>query len=347
MQYYRFCRLLSSIFIAFLLINIAGCTNTSDSSSTTDKGTATKTESSKSKPKPAVQTPKFSADSAYQFIQKQVDFGPRTPGTAEHKACAEWLEKTMKQYADEVNVQTAEVIVYTGAKKPMYNIISSFNPAADYRVLLCAHWDTRHIADHDSDPARTKEPIIGANDGGSGVGVLMEIARMLKNTPIDMGVDIIFFDVEDYGDSDTDDSYCLGSQYWGNNLHKVGYTAKYGILLDMVGAADATFLREQISDLFASNIVDKVWSTAESLGYGSYFKQERTRTPITDDHLYVNQRAGIPTIDIIHYTPQGSFGHFWHTHKDDMKVIDKGALKAVGQTVATVLYKENNRLPKK
>ena len=323
---------LSVLFLVSLTLSFSACEwSDSDESSTT---TTIK--------KPSVNVPKFDASSAYDFIKKQVDFGARTPSTPEHKACAEWLEQTLGSFADEVMVQEAEVTVYTGKKVPMYNIIGSFNPENKERILLAAHWDTRPFADQDDE--RTDEPILGANDGGSGVGVLLEIASILKAQKVDIGVDIIFFDVEDYGNPETDNSYCLGSQYWGKNLHKPNYTAKYGILLDMVGAADAIFLKEQISMLYAADVVEKVWKTASELGYGSYFSHETTRTPITDDHRYVNELAKIPMIDIIHYTSEGGFGDFWHTHDDDMKIIDKGALKAVGHTVLTVIYREDAKI---
>ena len=160
--------------------------------------------------KPTVNVPKFDATSAYNFIKKQVDFGVRVPSTPEHKACAEWLEQTLGSFADEVMVQEAEVKVYTGKKVPMYNVIGSFNPENKERILLAAHWDTRPFADQDDE--RTDEPILGANDGGSGVGVLLEIARVLKQQKVDIGVDIIFFDVEDYGNPETDGTYCLGKK---------------------------------------------------------------------------------------------------------------------------------------
>lgn len=291
-------------------------------------------------PPPAVNIPLFNADSAYQYIQKQVDFGPRVPGTPEHKACADWLESTLKSFADEVIVQKASAKAANGDKLPIYNIIASFKPQKTDRILLCAHWDTRHVADEDADASRQNEPILGANDGGSGVGVLLEIARQLKANPINVGIDIILFDTEDYGESSVDDSYCLGSQYWGANLHKPNYTARYGILLDMVGANGATFMKERTSTAYAPLVVENVWKTAAELGYGSYFLNRSTLGGLTDDHLYINQLTGIPTIDIIHYTDQG-FGHFWHTHKDNMKVISKSTLKAVGRTVMTVIYREN------
>ena len=211
--------------------------------------------------------------------------------------------------------------------------------------MLCAHWDTRPFADQDS--LRSNEPIDGANDGGSGVGVLLEIARLLKSTPPNIGVDIILFDTEDQGRPEYDTrpgeehTYCLGSRYWGNNPHEDGYAPAYGILLDMVGAKNATFAMEGVSMMNAGVQTQKVWDTANQLGYGKHFIYKKTR-PITDDHTYINLLTDIPTMDIIQYesTTTTNFGEFWHTHLDSLPIIDKSTLKAVGQTVVQVIYNE-------
>jgi Zn-dependent M28 family amino/carboxypeptidase len=225
------------------------------------------------------------------------------------------------------------------------NIIASFSPEKNNRVALFAHWDSRHIADHDTE--NQSSPILGANDGGSGVGVLIELARQFSKKNPKIGVDIILFDAEDYGQPENSnyplmqDSWCLGSQYWSKNPHKANYFARYGILLDMVGAKDATFRHEQISFYYASSILQKVWRKANRLGFGKYFVFENAQQ-IVDDHLYVNQITGIPTIDIIEYDPatESNFNKHWHTHRDDMGNIDKETLNAVGQTVLDVIYHE-------
>lgn len=285
----------------------------------------------------------FHADSAYHFVQKQVDFGPRAPGTAAHKACADWLEEKLKGYGAEVTVQKSEVVASLGGKVPMYNIIGGINPTASRRIMLAAHWDTRLVADQDDDETKKKEPIDGANDGGSGVSVLLEIARQLSLKPLqNVGVDIVLFDVEDQGLSDTEDTYCLGSQYWSKNLHKPNYTAEFGILLDMVGAGDALFYQEHYSLQYARPIVKKVWDVAAKIGHGSYFTYTQGGG-VTDDHYYVNKFAKIPMIDIIHHSPRG-FGKFWHTHNDNMKVINKNTLKAVGDVLLTVVRMEDKPL---
>ncbi|MBJ04943.1 MAG: glutamine cyclotransferase [Flavobacteriales bacterium] len=289
-------------------------------------------------------TPQFNADSAYSFIQKQVDFGPRVPNSDGHKKCGNYLVNTFQQYGAEVFLQEDVVQRYDGLDMYMKNIIASYNVDAYKRVLLCAHWDTRFMADYDTN--KVNSPIIGANDGGSGVGVLLEIARQININPINIGVDIILFDVEDQGQPNSDsnivkDSWCLGSQYWSKNPHEKNYFAEYGILLDMVGAENAQFTKEGASIYYAPKIVDKVWDIAHKIGFSSYFSLDKT-APIIDDHIYINNLIHIPTIDIVEYdiNTHNKFNQHHHRHSDDIEIIDVKTLKAVGQTVLEVLYSE-------
>ena len=293
-----------------------------------------------------IAVPKFNADSAYQFIQSQVDFGPRVPNSKEHMACGKWLESTLKRYTNFVYTQEGNAIRYDGQPLRFKNIIARFNPERRRRILLCAHWDTRFMADQDS--TRQKEPIDGANDGGSGVGVLLEIARTISQDSIQLGIDIILFDAEDQGQPRDgggfplqDHTWCLGSQYWSNNTIPKNYKANFGILLDMVGDKDAVFTLEGTSTYFAPGVIDKIWKTGQKLGYNGYFVNNET-DPLTDDHLYINQiLKRVPTIDIIHRNPDSDqFASSWHTHNDNMDRIDKNTLAAVGNTVLTTLYYE-------
>lgn len=291
---------------------------------------------------PQVIVPEFIADSAYAFIKTQCDFGPRVPNSKGHIACGDYLIEKMTSWADTVIVQKGVVTAYDGTRLNFRNIVATFNPQNKNRILLFAHWDTRPWADKD-DKDKDK-PIIGADDGASGVGVLMEVARLLKLNKIELGIDIIFFDAEDYGKegggSEAEDTYALGTQYWTKNLHVPGYTANYGILLDMVGAKNAQFRYEGLSYERASNVVLNVWNTAESLGYSNYFLRQDGGW-VTDDHVYVNE-MGIPAIDIINsdLSSRNGFAKHWHTHADNMDVIDKNTLRAVGQTLMSVLFRE-------
>jgi len=298
-----------------------------------------------SKPKVKIEVTTFNADSAYEFVAKQVSFGPRVISSKGWENCAIWLEKKLKTYTPTVIVQESPITTYDGKHHTLKNIIAIFSPEKNNRVALFAHWDSRHIADHDTE--NQNKPILGANDGGSGVGVLIEMARQFNIKNPKIGVDIILFDAEDYGQPENSgfpvmqNSWCLGSQYWSKNPHKQNYFAQYGILLDMVGAKDATFRHEQISFYYGSNILQKVWRKASRLGFGNHFVFENANQ-ILDDHYYINTITGIPTIDIIEYDPatESNFNQHWHTHKDDMDNIDKSTLNAVGQTLLEVIYTE-------
>lgn len=286
----------------------------------------------------------FNADSAYRNVKTQVDFGPRVPGLDSHAKCAQYLASELHRYgADEVIEQKTTVTAFNGDKLPINNILGQFNKDAVTRVLLLAHWDTRPWGDEDADENKRKSPIPGANDGASGVGVLLEVARCLSIEKPAIGVDILFVDAEDYGETkgNSENSWCLGTQYWVKNMP---YTPErmpmYGILLDMVGGKDAKFHREYASQQLASAVVDKVWTMAVASGYGNIFVNEIGGS-VMDDHIYVNQ-VGIPCIDIIENFNQGtmSFNPTWHTHADDMSNISIATLKATGQTVVNVIYNE-------
>lgn len=294
-------------------------------------------------PVKTIPTPDFNSDSAFYFVKKQVEFGPRVPNSEAHTKCAEYLTAKLKSYKADVIVQQAEATAFDGKVLKMKNIIAQWNPEKQNRIMLCSHWDTRPFADQDK--VDVNKPIDGANDGGSGVGVLLEIGRLLSASLPNVGVDIILFDAEDYGQPESGiqkeqaNTYCLGTQYWATNKHRKDYSPQFAILLDMVGAPNATFTMEGVSMEYASPVVKKVWDTATRIGYSSYFVYDQTN-PITDDHYYINTLAEIPAIDIIHYDPATKY-HFpavWHTHSDNLKNIDPKTLKAVGQTLLEVVY---------
>ena len=297
------------------------------------------------KPKVKVEVPNFNSDSAYFFVEQQVNFGPRVISSKAWDNCSKYLTNKLESYNAKVIVQQAPITTYDQKKHTLRNIIGSYLPEKNNRIALFAHWDSRHVADYDT--INTSQPILGANDGGSGVGVLLEIARNLNLKNPKIGVDIIFFDAEDYGQPENskfpimNDSWCLGSQHWSKNPHKQNYFAKYGILLDMVGGKDAEFWQESISSYYASNIIKKVWDVAHNIGYSNFFIYKNS-PQIMDDHYYVNTIAGIPTIDIIEYDPfsKTNFNKHWHTHADNMNNVDRKTLKAVGQTVINVIYSE-------
>ena len=293
-----------------------------------------------------VDIPAFNADSAYFFTEKQLSFGPRVPNTKPHEQCASYIVSSLKKFCKDVKVQDFQATAWNGTLLKGKNIIASFNPEFTNRIFFSAHWDSRPYADFDPDKENHNKPISGANDGAAGVGILLEIARLFSIQPPKTGVDIIFFDLEDYGEpngveSKSEDNWCLGSQYWSRNPHKQGYKASYGILLDMVGAKNPVFRMENTSMYYAPDVMKMVWDVAASLGYSNYFSQEKSGGLI-DDHLYINKIAKIPTIDIVHYDPATVSGFFpyWHTLKDDISNIDKTSLTIVGNTMLTVAFSE-------
>lgn len=294
-----------------------------------------------------VSAPVFEPDSAYRQVSRQVAFGPRVPNTPAHDKAASFLVQTLKRHGAVVVQQEFEATTVDGTRVKLVNIIASHQPQLQKRVLLAAHWDTRPFADKDS--VKRNASFDGADDGASGVGVLLEISRLIQLQQPRTGVDIILFDGEDWGEKsgesrpptpeNLEEWWCLGSQHWSRDPHRPGYQAYYGILLDMVGAKNARFFREGLSMQYAPRIVDKVWKTAAALGYRQFIFQNTA--PLIDDHKFMNIHAGIPTIDIINYDPAAeSFGAHHHTTGDNMDIISKETLRAVGHTVVQVIYAE-------
>lgn len=287
--------------------------------------------------------PSFSADSAYRFIEQQVQFGPRNPGSEGHQQTEEYLLKKLRSFAGARSVYPQHFmhLGYDGDSLQMTNIIASFNPQSSDRIMLCAHWDTRPRADKDS--TNTDTPILGADDGGSGVGVLLELARIFEQNSPPVGVDIVLFDGEDYGKEGDMANYFLGSRYWTSNPPVAGYSPRFGILLDMVGGENARFPKEGNSMRYAPSLVNEVWSIAnEKEGIQRFV--EKKGGNISDDHVVINQKSGIPTINIIrHNTTSGShqFAPYWHTQNDDMSIISKNTLQDVGDVLTELIY---NRL---
>lgn len=298
----------------------------------------------------------FSADSAYQFCAAQCQFGPRTMNSEAHELCGQWIGQKFLQYGYQVDYQKADLKGYDGTILKSTNIIArqsiADNKQQTGRILICAHWDSRPWADNDPDSTNWYKPVMAANDGASGVAVMLELARLIQqHDSLNVAVDFVCFDAEDWGipqwdeKGDGTDSWALGSQYWAKSLQPTAdgqQPYQYAILLDMVGGQGAKFYQEVYSMQKASQIVEKVWRAASAAGYGSFFPMQEGGY-VTDDHVSVNDIAQIPCIDIInHYPncPQGSFGPTWHTINDDMQHIDKNTLQAVGQTLLQVLYNE-------
>ncbi len=303
-------------------------------SCSTNNAKTEQTETLEVSTKPKIE---FNADSCYNYLAKQVEFGARVPNTSAHKQCANYLVSTLDNFADTVITQDVVLRAYNGTKLESRNIIASWNPKSKNRIMLCAHWDSRPFCDEDANPANHKIPVLGANDGASGVAVLMELARLFSTQQPSVAVDVILFDSEDYGHSDYHNSYCLGSQYWALNPHIPRYNARLGILLDMVGGKDARFAKDLISSFYATDVLDSVWKTADEMGYSYMFLNEEGGSLI-DDHYYVNKMIGIPCIDIIDYTNGEGFPSTWHTVNDNLENIDKNVLDVVGRVLTKYIY---------
>lgn len=323
-----------------LFLSITACSN---SSSSDNQGTDSVTD-----PTPvAASWPDFNADSAYTYIAAQVSMGPRTPASDAHHQCEQYIIGKLTQFgADTIISQKAQVTAYNGNQLPIHNIYARFNNAATRRILLAAHYDTRPWADQDTQSQHS--PIDGANDGASGVGVMLELARIIALQNPAVGVDLFFTDAEDYGTPEFEDittdessSWCLGSQYWAKSdpYASIPNRPAYGILLDMVGGKNALFYREYFSEHNAAWLNQKVWQAAKDQQVSRFVDQQRGA--VTDDHIYISA-AGVPCIDIIECAnpDTGAFPTTWHTHNDNLQSIDKATLSDVGATLARLIYTE-------
>lgn len=308
--------------------------------------------------------PTFCGDSAMAYCAAQCAFGPRTMNSEAHEKCAEWIINKFKSYGCEVRTQKADIKAWDGNILHSTNIIASINPDAKQRIVICAHWDSRPWADNDPDSTNWHKPVMAANDGASGVGVMLEMARIINeyinsdsistdSLPREgwggaVAIDFVCFDAEDYGTpqwsdlDDTEDTWALGAQHYAKNLDNFyADRAKptQGILLDMVGGQGAHFYYEGLSMHYAPALMQDVWSAAAQAGFSSYFINQQGGN-VTDDHKPLNE-AGVPTIDIISYYPDceaSGFGPTWHTIYDDMEHLDKDVLQAVGQTLIQYLF---------
>lgn len=324
----------SSALIAAIILLCGAC-------SASEKGA----EAAKSSEIAAVsERPAFSTDSAYAFVKKMVDFGPRVPNTQAHREAGDWMAAKLREYGWEVTEQNAALMAFDGTRLDARNIFAQLNPEKDRRLLLLTHWDSRPWADQDPDPSKRHLPVPAANDGASGVGILLEMARQLSLSRSDAAVDILMVDAEDWGDYGIEDSWALGTQYFVKNPPVAGYRPQEAILLDMVGAPGANFGFEYFSYQSNPKLLEKVWSTAYRLGFTNNFHMGFGGA-VTDDHDILI-KASIPSIDIIDYRGhsdyQGGFEPMWHTTGDNMDNISPETLGAVGTTLLQVIAEREN-----
>lgn len=284
---------------------------------------------------PSAEIPAFDGKRAYEHLKRQVAFGPRNPNSRGARECLIWLATTLRASADDVRLQEFTHEGY-GEMLRLTNVIASFRPQAKERVLLVAHWDTRPRAEQDENPARRGEPIPGANDGASGVAILLELATLMKRNPPAVGVDILLTDGEDYGREGDLQNYFLGARHFARTK-PADYNPRFGILLDMVGDTHLDIPREGYSERYARDVNDLVWRTAAELGVPQFVPHEGTF--VDDDHLPLNE-AGIKTIDLIDFDYPDPTNRYWHTHQDTPDKCSPASLEAVGRVIGTVVYRQ-------
>ena len=281
--------------------------------------------------------PSFSGDRAFSQLLKQVSFGPRNPNSQGHQACLDFFQTELGKLCDVVKLQPFVHVGYDGERLNLTNVVASFKPEAKARILLGAHWDTRPRAEQDENRARRNEPIIGANDAASGAAVLLEIASLLKQHPPPIGVDLVFFDGEDYGHEGDTRNYLLGSRHFAKTKSP-DYLPRFGIVIDMIGDAFLEIPKEQHSLQYAHDIVELVWQKARQLGYPQF--ADIIGEAVTDDHLPLNE-VGIKTIDLIDFNYPDPTNRYWHTHQDTPDKCSAESLEAVGTVLTHIIYTQH------
>jgi glutaminyl-peptide cyclotransferase len=277
---------------------------------------------------------KFDPARAYSYLLRQTQFGPRDPGSTGHERCLSFLREELGKYADVVIPQTFSYTPPKWKRVQLTNLIASFNLRATNRLFISAHWDTRPWADQDPDKKNWTKPLIGANDGASGVAIILELARQLKQHPPTVGVDLVLFDGEDLGTSGFGDSFSIGAQHFAKNRPS-GFNPRFGINIDMVGDRNLEIEREQNSEKLAPDIQNLIFSTARKLMLPGFINLPGHE--ITDDHLPLND-AGIPTVDLIDFKYPDESNKYWHTMADTPDKCSAESLGAVGTLLLEIIY---------
>jgi len=279
--------------------------------------------------------PRFDGDNAYQYLIEQCSFGPRNPGSDGHSACQDYIIERLKIFSDEVLLQ--EFSFQEKGKNKSYtgtNIIARFNRSSSFQSLIGAHWDTRPWADQDDNIANRSKPIIGANDGASGAAIMLELASIMAKTPPPIGVNLVFFDAEDSGDPGLNETYCQGSMYFAKHIPIP--LPDEGIILDMVGDKQLSLPIERNSFKYHEDLVRRLWDRARELGLDAF--KDYVAHAIYDDHVPLNEYAGISTIDIIDFEYPNSYTNFWHTLNDVPKNCSAESLEQVGILITDYIY---------
>ncbi len=281
--------------------------------------------------------PPFDGEAALELARTQLAYGPRVPGTEAHRRAVDWMESYLTPLASVVQRQPFQVFnPHSGETVEAWNLIASFYPQKRQRVMLCAHFDSRPIADHE-DPV-VDEPIDGAADGAAGTAVLLQMARVLAENEPQYGVDLVLFDAEDTGLTNAWPDYehwFQGSRYFSQVARQTGYRPWFAVLIDLIGTPDAVFGKEGFSVQYAPDVVDRVWNLAADLGINRF--EQRGTGSLYDDHWILNREGGIPTIDITMMTQNYPA---WHTREDTFEQLDAGSLADVGRVLVALLFPE-------
>lgn len=274
----------------------------------------------------------FDGSRAFGYLERQVSFGPRIPGTTAHEQAGDWILAQLRARADTVIVQQITHPAAGGQVLHLRNFLARFRPAQADRILYLAHWDTRPHADQSADSAARLQPVPGADDGASGVAVLLAVADALKAAPPAVGVDLLFVDGEDYGSFTDSSDVLIGSRYFAAHL-PAGYPPLFAVLFDMVGDKDLQVYVEGNSQAQAPEVVDRVWRAAADLGYDTIFVPQ-VRHTLIDDHVSL-QRAGIHAIDVVDFDYP-----YWHTTQDTLDKVSAASLQIVGDVALAVIREQ-------
>jgi len=281
--------------------------------------------------------PDFDEDHAFEYLVAQCDFGPRNPGSEGYYACLDFIINELDQSADDIILQDFRYQEQRYRKRyDLQNIIARFNPDASFQTIISAHWDTRPWADQEDNRRDRNQPIIGANDGASGVAVLLELAKIMGETPPPIGVNLVFFDGEDLGVPGENETYCQGSRYFAKNLPIT--LPDYAINLDMVGDANLEIYIERISYKQNPSLVLELWGLAEELKLSGFKKM--AYHSIFDDHVPLYELAGIPAVDIIDFDYPDEKTNYHHTYNDIVENCSPESLRQVGTLMVHHIYNQ-------
>ena len=288
----------------------------------------------------SVEVPRFSGVKAFQYLEKQCEFGPRNPGSTGHKEFANYLENFLKERFDNILIQDFEYIEpVTESLRKGKNFIVQFNQDAKYRLLIGAHWDTRAISDQDKNIENKTLPVLGANDGGSGTAILMTLYDMFTADEPPIGIDLVFFDAEDVGRSFEGNTFAIGSEFFSKNLPIK--KPDFAIIVDMVGDKQLNLPIERFSYNIAPKKVKEIWDMAEDLSLNAF--EKRIVEEIYDDHVPLWENAQIPAIDIIDFKYPNLFYNHWHTQQDIPENCSPKSLEQVGTLLLNYIYVSDHK----